>query len=237
MILKHKKIVFAFLQCLFLSGCADVIISADDPMYFPMIPGIQWMYDTHSTVCLEGGIVVTNTTETICAVIDTYTKAGITAARLRGFPFGMDVWSGGTNIMDEILLVCIPASQYHMLETTAVDRFADPNDFLLNLVNEKSLILDCPLVAGKRFGEYEQLTRSDRNYSWNVESEQHYRIRGITGVSPWATRTVYNLIYRTLSDVQRVVFVPGIGIIEYEYHHNGTPCDFRMLLKEFRKPD
>jgi hypothetical protein len=237
MALKLQGLALSLMPCLFLTGCAPVIVPVNDPSYFPMTRGTQWSYETHSEVCRTGGGVVTNNTVILCEVIDAYAKGTVTAARLRGFPLEMDVWAGCTNHNDESLLVCIPGSQYHLLGTNAISRFFDTNDILFELVNEDSLFLDCPLAADKRFGEFKQLTRDDRLYSWHVESEEQCRIRGIQGISPWRQRTAYHLVYRTLPDVVSLVFVPGIGIVEYVYHHNGTPCDVRMCLKTFKNPD
>ena len=96
---------------------------------------------------------------------------------------------------------------------------------------------DCPLVVGKRFGEFDQLARPDLSYFWYVTLEEQSRLRGIRGISSWRRYRSYHLIYRTLPAVLHVVFVPGVGIVEYTYHHNGTPCDVRMRLKEFQKPN
>lgn len=217
--------------CLLLSGCATVIIPANAPSYFPMKHGTQWGYRTHSEVCQTGGGIVTNDAVVACHVLDVYAKGAVTAARLCGFPLVMDVWGGCTNLNHESLLVCIPGSQYHLVDAATASRFADTNDALLGLVGVGSLFLDCPLATGKRFGEFDQLTRDDFFYSWHVVSEERCRIRRVKGVSPLKRRIAYRLEYRTLPDFQSVVFVPGIGIVEYVYHHNGTPCDVRRLIE------
>lgn len=180
---------------------------------------------------------MTNDTEVFCEVMDTAEKDGITAALLSGFPLNMNVWFDTTNMTDAIMLICVPASQYHMVDTNAFARFHDPEDNLLGMIDENSLIIDCPLATNKRFGEFDQLTRSDYLYCWFVESEEEIRIRGIKGVSSWRKYIVYHLGYHTQPDIQHILFAPGIGIIEYTYHHNGTPCDMHMRLTEFRKLD
>lgn len=237
MVLRHHIFAALLMPCLLLSGCTTAIIPTNARSYFPMTHGTHWGYKTHSEVCQTGGGIVTNDAVVACHVLDVHAKGAVTAARLRGFPLGMDVWVGCTNLNDESLLVCIPGSQYHLVDAAAASRFADTNDFLQGLVGEGSLFLDCPLAAGKRFGEFDQLTRVDLFYSWHVVSEERCRIRGVKGVSPWTKRIAYHLEYRTLPDFQSVVFVPGIGIVEYVYHHNGTPCDVRMRLEAFKKPD
>jgi hypothetical protein len=222
---------------LVVAGCGTVNIPADDPDYFPMTRGVGWTYATRAEVCGAGGTIVTNETEVFYEVLDAFDKGGTTAALLSGFPLSMDAWSAITNPADAVMLVCVPASQYHLLDTNALARFQAPEDLLLGLIDENSLILDCPLVTGKRFGEFEQLTRPDFSYCWFVESEEKVRIRGISGVSSWRKHIVYHLVYQTLPAVQHVVFAPGVGIVEYTYHHNGTPCDLRMRLKDFRNPE
>ena len=232
------QIVAALLTtCLLLSGCAVVIVPANDPGYFPMTEGTQWRYEAHSVVCQTGGVIVTNDAVVACDVLGVYAKEAVTAALLRGFPLGSGVWAGCSNVNEDSLLVCIPGSQYHLVGATVASRFADTNDFLRGLVSEDSLFLDCPLAADKRFGEFEQLARADLSYCWHVVSEERCRIRGVKGVSPWRPRIAYQVEYRTLPDFQSIIFVPGIGIVEYVYHHNGTPCDVRMRLIAFKKSD
>jgi hypothetical protein len=148
----------------------------------------------------------------------------------------MDAWEAGSKPVEEVLLVNIPASQYHMLKgKKALRRFKDPQDVLVDLVKEGTLILDCPLIEDKRFGEFSQLARPDGMYCWYVESKTWSKFTGIRGISSWKTYPCYHLLMRTMPDYVKIVFVPGIGIIDYTYHHNGTPCDVHMKLKEFRK--
>jgi hypothetical protein len=168
--------------CLLMSGCATVIVPANDSEYFPMTQGTQWRYKAHSEVCQTGGGMLTNDIEVVCDVLGVYAKESVTAARLRGFPLGLDVWAGCSNLNKESLLVCIPGSQYHLLGAAAASRFADTNDFLLGLVKESSLFLDCPLAVDKRFGDYEQLARADQSYCWHVVSEERRRVRGVIGL-------------------------------------------------------
>jgi hypothetical protein len=230
-------IASAFLALFLAAGCGTVNIPADDPDYFPMTRGVRWTYEAHTEVCQEGGRIATNDIVVSCEVMETVARGGTTVAHLSGFPLAMNVWSEGTNLTGEVLLVCIPASQYHLLDASALARFQDPEDFLLGLFDEDSLVLDCPLVVGKRFGEFDQLARPDLSYFWYVTLEEQSRLRGIRGISSWRRYRSYHLIYRTLPAVLHVVFVPGVGIVEYTYHHNGTPCDVRMRLKEFQKPN
>jgi hypothetical protein len=220
-----------------LSSCSTVIIPAGDPNYFPMTKGTSWKYEAHSEVSRHGENIATNDCIVECKVLDVYESAPFPAALFKGFPLEADVWTGCTNFNNKSLLVCIPGPQYHLLDPADAKRFNDANDFLLGLVSEDSLILDCPLIAGKRFGEFEQLTRIDYSYSWHVVSEEKLRIKGVKGISPWRKRVVYTIEYRTRPDFQSIVFTPGIGILEYIYHHNGTPCDVQLHLKEFTQPD
>ena len=230
------SVALPLLLLLLATGCGTVTFPAGDPGYLPMSRGVRWLYESHAEVCRAGGGVATNDTLVSCEVLETAARGGVSAARLSGFPLQLDVWTEGTNLASEVLLVCIPVSQYHLLDTNELARFRDPRDSLLSVVDESSLILDCPLAAGKRFGDVGQLARPDCYYCWHVESEEAIRLRGIRGISPWRVHRAYRLVYRTLPDEQRVLFVPGVGIVEYAYHHNGTPCDVRLRLKSFYRP-
>jgi len=237
--LRPHIIIFPILLvlALFTAGCWTVNIPADNPDYFPMARGVRWTYARHAEVSQTGGNIVTNDGDVVCEVLDTAEKDGSTAAILRGFPLGMDVWSEKTNTTNDVLIVCVPASQYHLLNTNVLAHFKSNEDLPLGLIDENSLILDCPLIASKRFGPFEQLMRPDFSYCWFVESEEKVRFFGIKGVSPWRKHIVYHMVYLTRPDVQHVLFAPSIGIVEYTYHHNGTPCDLRMRLKEFQSPN
>ena len=43
----------------------------------------------------------------------------------------------------------------------------------------------------------------------------------------------YRVEYATLPDDMEFDFVPGIGMVTYEYHHHGTTADTELHLIEF----
>jgi hypothetical protein len=64
-------------------------------------------------------------------------------------------------------------------------------------------------------------------------------LSGIAGLPHEMPQEVdsYSLAYRTLPDDTKIDFVPGVGIVTYEYHHHGTVADTEVKLVEFHRTD
>jgi hypothetical protein len=199
-----------------------------------MATGTRWIYRTRAE---DADLASPIDRTTVCEVLETVERKGARAALVRGFPLGMDLSSDSALDAATTLLTCVAASQYHAQNEHSLGRLKDPGDLLLGLVDENTLFLECPLVEGKRFGDFEQVAREDFRYCWLVESEREMRLRGIRGVSPWRSRRVYRLVYFTNPDEQHILFAPGIGIIEYTYHHHGTVSDLNMRLADFQSAE
>lgn len=68
--------------------------------------------------------------------------------------------------------------------------------------------------------------RKDGKYCWSVE-------RKITREG----RAGWSVVYRTLSDQERIEVVPDLGITGYEYEHHGTVASVKVKLKSFKLPE
>jgi hypothetical protein len=44
---------------------------------------------------------------------------------------------------------------------------------------------------------------------------------------------VFTLVYATSPDTTTLDFVPGLGIVAYQYRHHGTPAETNLSLIEF----
>lgn len=216
------------------AGCGTLGTSSL-PAFFPMAKGTCWIYDRHAEVCGRQGGVVTNDATLTCVILETADRPGVAAALFSALPTHTDVWSAEAADGPGLLLR-VGASQYHVTNADLRDRLNDPNDGLLDLVTENTLLLDGPLVPGKRFGDLEQIARDDGRYVWRVETEEWVRLRGIRGISPWRKQRIYRMVYDTNPDAQTIVFAPGIGIVEYTYRHHGTPSDITLRLRDFVPP-
>ncbi len=84
------------------------------------------------------------------------------------------------------------------------------------------------LTASPRVGDClgDEPDRKDGKYCWSVE-------RKITreGREGWA------VAFQTLSDVERIEVVPGLGVTGYEYEHHGTVASVKATLKSWKRPE
>jgi len=94
------------------------------------------------------------------------------------------------------------------------------------------LLLEMPLVAGKRWGEASE-GRDDDMYCWIVRSEETH-VLAVEGVDR-APLHVISVAYRTLPDETVMDIVPGIGITAYSYIHHGTVMSVEVHLVAFHR--
>ena len=91
------------------------------------------------------------------------------------------------------------------------------------IIDPEKMILDVPLVVNKMWGakDSSQYLRRDRSYCWIVDSQ-----------TPTARGTTYRLFYLSRPDHTLIDFVPGVGIVYFEYVHRGTVSQcFLHLVK------
>jgi len=109
------------------------------------------------------------------------------------------------------------------------------------LVTATDLILDFPLVAGKRFGDLDGLTRPDRRYCWCIDKEvgenaplartgDGTEAKGMLGVPASPFKALARLRYYTLPEEEAGGFTAGVGITEYCYSHHGSVGEARLRL-------
>lgn len=208
-----------------LAGCATYRPPAADD-FLPMEQGTRWVYVREAAVVGPKGGIVSNVTQVECRLLETLRKPGFVAARYSAFPTDSDIWSADEDAHSPGVLVRAGYGQYH---TTRCDAWSNLE------VNANTLLFDAPFAVGKRWGDADTILRDDGWYGWRIDSEEDVFLQGIRGVSRWHRHHVYHLEYATCPDLQRVLFVPGIGVLEYTYHHNGTPSDVRLRLVEFER--
>jgi hypothetical protein len=76
------------------------------------------------------------------------------------------------------------------------------------------------------------MRRDDGEYCWVTGPARAASLTGVKGIQP-EKRVAYRLEYRTNPDDMEFDFVPGIGMVTYEYHHHGTTADTELHLIEF----
>jgi hypothetical protein len=92
------------------------------------------------------------------------------------------------------------------------------------------LLLDMPLIAGKKWGQ--ESGRNDDMYCWIVESEEMH-VLAVEGVDRAHPLRVISVAYRTLPDGTEMDIVPGVGITGYSYVHHGTVMSVQLRLVAF----
>ena len=198
--------------------------------------GTYWVYEGPVTWTPDGADKPQERTFTwkmeITAVIQ---REAIQAAAVKGHPMDLAFYEEG-RMPGDYLLVSVRALKFYLLSgdavADAVKKLKDTEDPLTDLVKDTDLILDLPLTPGKAFGETFQITRPDNMYIWVVAGETKIQLAKVKG-APSAVLTQSELKFTTLSDNQMVKFVPGVGIVEYQFNHNGTVSTVKLKLIEY----
>ncbi len=212
----------------------------DNSAYFPLSKGNYWIYSGEVKWWQKNDATgkhedQSKTLTWKMEVIDTASRGLVFAALIKGFPYDL-CWYEPDKERGDYLIVRVGTGQYHLFSGKAVkgvwDKIKNPEGSLFELVNEDSLILDVPLIVGKLFGDYAQTTTG--RYCWVVEGESAYTDK-VKGAPALKDGRVFTMTYRTSPDFQSVAFVPGLGIVHYQYHHHGTTAECDMQLIEFHK--
>jgi hypothetical protein len=203
---------------------------------FPLRTGACWVYE--GTVRWAGNTADEGVEKKIqwkMEVVDTLERRSLTAYVLKGHPLDLAWYTEGKQRGDYVI-VRIGGDKYYLVQEERVAevlrRVRDAQDELKDLVDNDDLFLDLPLEKGKAFGESDQLNCEDGMYCWRVGASREADLRGIKGVTGQKA-AVWELSYRTNPDVQIVDYAPKIGILRFQYHHNGTVSDCDVHLVEY----
>ena len=226
------------LVALLLVGVSIPTASAAAPTSaaFPLAKGTYWVYEGPVTWTPDGTDNVQEKTLTWkMEITDVIQRDAIQAAVVNGHPMDLAFYEEGRH-PDDYLLVSVRAQKYYLVAgdamAGALKRLKDSEDPLTDLVKEGDLILDLPLTPGKAFGETSQITRPDNMYVWVVDGEDRALLNKVKG-APTTPLTESELRFTTLSDNTTVKFVSGVGIVGYEWNHNGTVSTAKLTLIEF----
>ncbi|MCI0477967.1 MAG: hypothetical protein L0Y55_17125, partial [Anaerolineales bacterium] len=131
----------------------------------------------------------------------------------------------------DYLLVEIVPNRFYTASMDDLKKFQDPDEILQGVVSDDNVVLDLPLVTGKRFCAAEFITRSDGRYCWIVGDETIANLAAKG--APANAQVSYPLTYQSIGDRTTVRFVPGLGIAEYHYSHSGTTSQVDAKLTEY----
>jgi hypothetical protein len=215
--------------------------------YFPLVKGNCWIYSGEvkwsepdgGETTVNGQKMRTNATRTKTLtwkmeVVDTLQKGIVFAAYLKGFPDDLSWYEPGKERGD-CCIVRVGTGQYHKFGGEGAkkvwEKLQSDGDVRLEMLDENTLFLDVPLIAGKVYGEFANTPRA--RYCWVVEGEAEFDPAKIKGAPKTTAGTLFTLTYRTSPDHQFVDFVPGLGITGYVYGHHGTVSECNMDLVQF----
>jgi hypothetical protein len=235
--IKFAPLVLACTSLLVFSNFSPQEIPSENDFggIFPLNKGTYWIYRGP----VESGGATATISKTITwkmEITDVIKRQDITAAVVNGFPDDLWWYTTDTKPCDSLIVQVFP-ERFYLLQPDKIGKalaaLRDDKNNLQGLVRESDLILDFPLVQGKKFGETELITRTDDFYSWVVRDERRSQLDGIKGVSSIRKWTVYTISEFTLGSYTEFDFVSGLGIVRYMGHHNGTVSDFEVKLVEF----
>ena len=117
-------------------------------------------------------------------------------------------------------------------DMAVVDRVQDEDDPLDELVEDRDLFLDIPLLSGKKFCEAEYITLYNGGYCWLVKDGHPVEFE-VVGLNATDTLVEYGMVHATRPDHVYLGFIPGVGISQYVYRHHGTIAEVDVRLVEY----
>jgi hypothetical protein len=120
--------------------------------------------------------------------------------------------------------VALDETLYHLFESL------DPAELIRAQGKgfEGEQIAKWPLRVGQTWGDPDLGGIHGTMYRWVVEAEEEQRTPAGTFLS------CYRVVYRTNPDVTMRWYCPGVGLVRYQYHHNGTRHDETWELLSYQ---
>jgi hypothetical protein len=203
---------------------------------FPLTPGTYWVYQgtvRYWVKGLENGKTahVTWTTSVKRAIH----RDGMTIAVIKGMPGDLD-WSEGSATPSLSVVIRTEDAKFYLIEgdeaKSLLSELDNPQYSWQQVPIDDDWFLQLPLARGKKFCGAEGMQRTDDHYCWVVGPPRAALLANVKGVSP-RKHMAYRVEYFTNPDEDEFDFVPGIGMVSYEYHHHGTTADTELRLVEF----
>jgi formylglycine-generating enzyme required for sulfatase activity/murein DD-endopeptidase MepM/ murein hydrolase activator NlpD len=214
--------------------------------FFPLTKGTYWIY-SGVVKWQESAKDVEKTLTWKMEVVDTLIYDYLNVAIIKGHPSDLD-WYGGENqdnYLSHRLIVYGSKDgleKFFLFGVEQVGELATDKEKAIKRIIDNAgpdynddLFLELPLTIGKKFGDPEQITRSDNAYCWYVESKDQIQLNNIKGISSPSKMNRYRLVFQTLPDDTTIEYVQGIGITRYAYNHHGTTSETDLKLIEYGK--
>jgi len=221
-----------------LTATAFVLLCAQQPgpsgQFFPMSAGTYWVYEgTVSWFNAEKDEPFSQSVSWKMSVRKVIRKKKLVAAVVSEFPADLDWSTGKTEPQPWLILEDEKHQVYRANLGPNYDlaRLDGPDPPLERFLDQDALWFQWPLGRGAKFCDEEAKARKDDMYCW-VVTEEAVKPLSAKG-APSTGLPVFRLQYLSLPDGTSVDLVPGIGVINYQYHHHGTVADTDLKLVEF----
>jgi hypothetical protein len=227
---------FFGLVTLLLSAAASGQSEPSQDRFLPLTPGTYWRYEgTVTWYDADQDKAISAPVSWKMIVEQVAHTPELTAAVISGFPGDLN-WSAGDVFPKPTLLV---ETAQHQVFLSAL---MSPNihlpeekseaDFFKKFMEEDNLLFQWPLHKGQKFCDAEMKQRSDNHYCWFIAAQSRRHLNSVKGIAARVS-DVFLLQFVTNPDDEEIELAPGIGIVQYEYHHHGTVADTSLKLVEF----
>jgi len=199
--------------------------------YYPLSEGAYWIYKGNVKWTIPNSSDVSEKEISWkMEVTRVFQRNNIVGYEMLGAPWDLAWYEEGKE-----------RSEYGIIQTggnfytTSIDtvlRLLDEDDVLRALVDENQLLLDIPLISGKKFCDTFSIARSDNMYCWLV-GDANLVTEDIQGVNPVEPLVEFPIFQGTMPDRSTFHFIPGVGISQYYYRHSGTISEVDVRLIEF----
>ncbi len=238
--MKHIMALLSLAGILLFPACsaapAQPAANAPDPIEmldfnFPLAPGTTWVYEGDVSWQGEDGVSILEKHATWkMEVLERIRRGHVMGYLMRGHPSDLVFYAEGREPSD-YAIIQVGLDKYYQTDLAAYERLKDENDLLAGLVTESQIFLDFPLYPGKRICETMWLTGPE--YCTIVEPAEAVSLGDIKNLPASAWAVPYILAFRSLPDHEFITFVPGVGIVGYEYGHHGTNSEVNLKLAEY----
>jgi len=232
-VMKYGYVVIIF-SLIFFFLCVIKILSKEAAREFiPLAKGNFWIYSGTIKWQNDDGDVSEEEIIWRMEVTETVEKEGITGAILKGHPSDLEWYYDGKE-RGNYLIVKTGEDKYYSLENNIEETFEkiEKGRDISDLLDLYNIFLDLPLIEEKTFGDPAGIEREDRWYCWYVEAIEEVKLN-IKGCSSSNKEKKYRLTFRSCPAHIIIEYVPGTGIIYYEYVHHGTVSEVRLYLIEY----
>jgi hypothetical protein len=207
---------------------------------FPLAEGTYWVYQGVVRSWVKGSATGKTSHVTWKTSVErAIRRGGLTIAVVKGMPGDLD-WSEGDAKPSLSIVVRTQDAKFYLIEDDAARSALHELDNAAydwsKQLDDDDLFLELPLANGKKFCDADGMKRDDGEYCWVTGPAHEATLAGVKGIQP-AKHVAYGVEYRTNPDDMEFDFVPGIGMVTYQYHHHGTTADTELHLVEFHEAE